>query len=46
MRRFGLDGYSKGFAGKLVGMKVIWKTNILTAPGDIYGISTGATVVM
>ena len=46
MRRFGLDGYSKGFAGKLVGMKVIWKTNILTAPRDIYGISPGATLVM
>ena len=37
-------GYSKGFGGKLVEMQVICRTNIKTAPGDIYGISPGATL--
>ena len=43
VRTLGLAGDSKGFDGKLVGMQVICRTNIQTAPGTIYGISSGAT---
>ena len=42
----GLLGDSKVFEGKLVGMEVICRTNIKTAPGGIYGIFPGATSSM
>ena len=46
VRSIGLAGDSKGFDGKLVGMQVICRTNIQTAPGGIYGISTGANLAI
>ena len=46
VRSLDLAGDSKGFDGKLVSMQVICRTNIQTAPGDIYGISPGANLSM
>ena len=46
VRSIGLAGYSKDLDSKLVGMQVICRTNIQTAPGGIYGISPGATLAM
>ena len=46
VRCLGLSGDSKGFAGKLVGVQVICKTNIKTTPGNIYVISPEDTLVM
>ena len=44
MRILGLEGESKWFDGKLVGMQAICRTNIQTAPGDIYDISPRDTL--